>query len=183
MAGAFGLDDDELDEFLASSSAEEAVLPAVLQAPAPPPLLKYVAATVFRGPREGPSGDASRSVPASRCCRLPSVLFKKQPAVMHACWDPTARPAVEAISVSNPDCTRRWDVDTGWHELGPNKRFGSFVEDAERFDAGFYGLAQPEASAMDAQQRLLLEGSWEALQHAGPVALTGAACTEGYPGC
>lgn len=66
----------------------------------------------------------------------------------------------------------RWDIDTGWHELVPNKRFGSFVEDAERFDAGFYGLAQPEAAAMDAQQRLLLEASWEAL-HTGPTSLTG----------
>ena len=72
----------------------------------------------------------------------------------------------------------RWDVDVGWHELGLNKRFGSFVEDAERFDAGFYALAQPEAAAMDAQQRLLLESSWEALEHAGPTPLTGTCSWE-----
>ena len=40
----------------------------------------------------------------------------------------------------------------------------------------FYGLAQPEAAAMDAQQRLLLESSWEALEHAGRTPLTGKSC-------
>ena len=67
----------------------------------------------------------------------------------------------------------RWEVDVGWHELGLNKRFGSFLDKAECFDAAFWGLSHPEASAMDAQQRLLLESSWEALDHAGPTSLTG----------
>ena len=48
--------------------------------------------------------------------------------------------------------------------MQPNKRFGSFVPDAELFDANFFGVPQPEAQAMDSQQRLLLETSHEALQ-------------------
>lgn len=61
----------------------------------------------------------------------------------------------------------RWDKDVGWNErLQPNKRFGSFVPDPENFDAAFFSIPHPEAQAMDAQQRLLLETSYEAMQHA-----------------
>ncbi len=68
----------------------------------------------------------------------------------------------------------RWDVDTGWFEsVAPNKRFGSFVDGAELFDAPFFAVAQPEAAAMDAQQRLLLEAAHEALQLSAPRELTG----------
>lgn len=53
----------------------------------------------------------------------------------------------------------------GWNEAyTPNKRFGSFVDDVELFDHAFFNTAQPEAEAMDAQQRLLLEAAFEALQ-------------------
>lgn len=34
----------------------------------------------------------------------------------------------------------------------------------EAFDAACFGISAPEAELMDAQQRLLLEVSWEALQ-------------------
>lgn len=68
----------------------------------------------------------------------------------------------------------RWDVDLGWNETTSlNKRFGSFVATPEAFDAAFFGLPQPEAQAADAQQRLLLETSYEALQGACPRELTG----------
>ena len=70
----------------------------------------------------------------------------------------------------------RWEADIGWNEAyAPNKRFGSFVDDAELFDSAFFGVAQPEAEAMDAQQRLLLEASYEAMRSSIPRAFTGAA--------
>ncbi len=72
-------------------------------------------------------------------------------------------------------------MDIGWNEAAqPNKRFGSFVQNAEMFDAAFFNVAGPEAAAMDAQQRLLLEGTHEALQHALPRDLTGELSVVSY---
>ncbi|WP_449224370.1 SDR family NAD(P)-dependent oxidoreductase, partial [Amycolatopsis silviterrae] len=55
-------------------------------------------------------------------------------------------------------------------------RSGGFLHDAGAFDAGFFGMSPREALATDAQQRLLLEVSWEALERAGvdPVSLRGS---------
>lgn len=41
------------------------------------------------------------------------------------------------------------------------------------FDAAFFGVTAPEATAMDAQQRLLLEGSHDVLGHSLPRVIEG----------
>ncbi len=46
-------------------------------------------------------------------------------------------------------------------------REGGFLYDAAEFDAGFFGIGPREATAMDPQQRALLEVSWEAFEDAG----------------
>ena len=60
--------------------------------------------------------------------------------------------------------------------LRATTRWGSFLDDLPGFDAEFFGVSPREAELMDPQQRLAVEVSWEALEHAGlpPRALAGS---------
>ncbi|WP_155771398.1 type I polyketide synthase, partial [Mycobacterium asiaticum] len=66
----------------------------------------------------------------------------------------------------------RWDIDEYYDpEPGvPGRshcKWGAFLDNIGDFDSEFFGISEKEATAMDPQHRMLLETSWEAMEHAG----------------
>jgi acyl transferase domain-containing protein/NADPH:quinone reductase-like Zn-dependent oxidoreductase/NAD(P)-dependent dehydrogenase (short-subunit alcohol dehydrogenase family)/SAM-dependent methyltransferase/acyl carrier protein len=95
-------------------------------------------------------------------CRVPGAA---NPAEF---WE-LLRDGRDAMGQVPPD---RFDIDA-YFDPDPAKpgkiaaREAGFIDEVDRFDPGFFGIAPREANGMDPQQRLLLEVSWEALEHAG----------------
>ena len=88
----------------------------------------------------------------------------------------------DGVDATRPIPEERWDV-ARFHNPDPEApggiyfdRGGFLREPVDRFDPEFFGISPREAISMDPVQRLLLELSWEALEHAAidPEALEGS---------
>src|SRR5262245_47644790 len=87
----------------------------------------------------------------------------------------------EGVDAITPIAPERWDVDS-YYDPNPDTpgkmytRCGAFLQNIDQFDPQFFGISPREAIDLDPQHRLLLEVSWEALEHAGqaPDQLTGS---------
>ncbi|MGO4261559.1 SDR family NAD(P)-dependent oxidoreductase [Lysobacter sp. TAB13] len=88
------------------------------------------------------------------------------------------RHAISEIPASRWDYRRYFDP-----EPKPGRmycKWGGFIDDVDRFDAGFFGVAPWLARYMDPQERLFLEQAWACVEDAGyaPASL-GAASADG----
>ena len=96
-------------------------------------------------------------------CRLPGGIDSPEQL-----WEALLR-GDDLVTEIPPD---RWDADE-YYDPQPGApgrsvcKWGAFLDDVAGFDPGFFGITEKEATAMDPQHRLLLETSWEAMEHGG----------------
>ncbi|MEB4207468.1 sulfolipid-1 biosynthesis phthioceranic/hydroxyphthioceranic acid synthase [Mycobacterium sp. 94-17] len=96
-------------------------------------------------------------------CRLPGGIDSPE-----RLWETLVR-GDNLVTEVPPD---RWDADE-YYDPQPGvpgrsvSKWGAFLDDVTGFDAEFFGINEREAIAIDPQHRLLLETSWEAMEHAG----------------
>ncbi|MBL8986313.1 MAG: SDR family NAD(P)-dependent oxidoreductase [Gemmatimonadetes bacterium] len=77
------------------------------------------------------------------------------------------RDGIESFETFSDDDLRAAGVPPAVAAQSHYVRRGTVLEDADRFDAGFFGLSPREAETIDPQHRLFLECAWEAIEDAG----------------
>ena len=105
-------------------------------------------------------------------CRLPGGI--SSPAEL---WEALLRgdDLVTKVPLERWDAEEYYDPEPGVPGRSVSK-WGAFIDDVAGFDADFFNISDREATAIDPQHRLILETSWEAVEHAGidPATLAGS---------
>ena len=105
-------------------------------------------------------------------CRLPKGVDSPE-----ALWEVllAGEDLISEIPVERWDADSYYDPEPGVPDRSVS-RWGGFLDDVAGFDPEFFGIGEREAAALDPQHRLLLEISWEAVEHAGlaPKSLAGS---------
>ncbi len=105
-------------------------------------------------------------------CRLPGGIDSPEQL-----WDALLRgdDLVTEVPADRWDAEEYYDPEPGVPGRSVSK-WGAFLNDIGGFDAEFFGITDREAAVIDPQHRLLLETSWEAIEHAGlnPAAIAGS---------
>lgn len=80
---------------------------------------------------------------------------------------------------------REYDEASGKEKNTSYSRWGGFLKDIDKFDAGFFKISPHEAARMDPQQRIILEETWNAMADAGytPETLKGTDAGVYVGGC
>jgi amino acid adenylation domain-containing protein len=114
---------------------------------------------VRRGlPREaGPVGAVAVIAASGRFPGAPSLL---------RFWENLCQ-GVESVRFFDDHELERSGVDPSLYRRPEYVRSAAVLEDAELFDASFFGYSEKEAKLIDPQQRLFLECAWELFEAAG----------------
>ncbi|MBE1494533.1 polyketide synthase 13 [Amycolatopsis lexingtonensis] len=129
------------------------------------PTIDHLARTLVAGAGPEPAAapaDRRRTDPVAVVglgCRFPGADGLEE------YWD-LLRTGRDAVRTAPPG---RWSADAA-------PVVGGFLDDVAGFDAEHFGITPREAATMDPQQRMLLEVTWAALEHAGiaPSSLRGS---------
>lgn len=136
-------------------------------------LSKQEAVEAFKALSE-PAGKAVKPIAiVGIACRLPMSPDKEE------YWDNLvngrncfiSKPIEKLIEdrvFTNPHYAEFYDRVRHTEEMEDLERYvGPYLEDADKFDAQFFGITDAEADTMDPQHRIFLEQAWRALEDAG----------------
>ena len=93
-----------------------------------------------------------------------------QAATLDAFWDKLkeGRDLIDVVPASRWDAEAFFDADPARADEGRIYcKWGGFLDDVDKFDAAFFGIAAQDARLIDPQERLFIQSVWSAIEDAG----------------